>query len=77
MHQNKTISNLSDGSDVVDGQVGRSEAESKVGVVEGISLALDQNGAADGDGRLGADDGDHVLASLLVADFLKGPDSVI
>lgn len=54
---------------MVDRQVSRAETERRV--VEGISLSLDQDGAADGDGRLGADDGDDVLASLLVTDFLE------
>ena len=36
-----------------------------------ISLTLDENGAADGDGGLRTDDGDDVLALLLVTDFLE------
>ena len=56
---------------MVNGQVGGSEAVG--GVVEGVGLgvALDEDGAADGDGGLGADDRHDVLAPLLVADFLQ------
>jgi len=62
------LAGLSDSGVVVNRKVSR--AESVRSVKKGISLTFDQNGSAEGNGRLWADDGDDVLALLLVADFL-------
>jgi hypothetical protein len=66
----RTVTDLSDGGDVVNGQVGG--AEGVRAVEEWVSLALDEDGASDRHAGLRAHHRHDVLTLLLVADFLSG-----